>query len=108
MTTRSEQKTVYVLYGLAFLATLGYGIMIPSLAVHAHAAGATNSAIGVIVSAFAAAQLLTQVPMGRLSDRMGRVYFVVAGFGIMATAATLYNFASGSFQFTVLQAVAGV
>jgi MFS family permease len=33
---------------------------------------------------------------------------VVAGFGLMALAATLYHFASGSGQFTLLQALAGV
>ena len=49
----NKKATVYTLFALAFLATLGYGIMIPSLSVHAHSLGASNSAIGVIVSAFA-------------------------------------------------------
>ena len=97
-----------MLYALAFLATLGYGIMIPTLSVHAHSLGANHSAIGVIISAFAAAQLLTQIPMGRLSDRIGRVYLVVFGFGLMAVAATLYHFAASPGQFVVLQAIAGV
>jgi MFS family permease len=103
----NDRKTL-VLYALTFLATLGYGVMIPSLSVHAHAAGANHSAIGVIVSAFAAAQLLTQIPMGRQSDRVGRVYFVVFGFGLMAIAATLYNFATTPSQFVLLQALAGI
>ncbi|MFM9967775.1 MAG: MFS transporter [Burkholderiales bacterium] len=101
-------RKILVLFGLAFLATLGYGIMIPSLSVHAHELGASHSAIGVIISAFAAAQLLTQIPMGRLSDRVGRVYLVVFGFGLMAVAATLYHFATSANEFIVLQALAGV
>ncbi len=101
-------RKILVLFALAFLATLGYGIMIPTLSMHAHELGASHSAIGVIVSAFAAAQLLTQIPMGRLSDRIGRVYLVVFGFGLMATAATLYHFAATANQFIVLQALAGV
>jgi MFS transporter, DHA1 family, multidrug resistance protein len=101
-------RKILVLFGLAFLATLGYGIMIPTLSVHAHELGASGTAIGVIVSAFAAAQLLTQIPMGRLSDRIGRVYLVVFGFGLMATAATLYHFATTANEFIVLQALAGV
>ena len=104
----ANKTTVYTLFGLAFLATLGYGIMIPSLSVHAHSLGASNSAIGVIVSAFAGAQLLTQIPMGRLSDRFGRIFFIVTGFAIIALAATLYNFATDPKQFIVLQAIAGV
>lgn len=101
-------RRILMLYALAFLATLGYGIMIPTLSVHAHSLGANHSAIGVIISAFAAAQLLTQIPMGRLSDRIGRVYLVVFGFGLMAVAATLYHFATSPGQFVVLQALAGV
>ena len=101
-------RKILVLFALAFLATLGYGIMIPTLSVHAHDLGASHSAIGVIVSAFAAAQLLTQIPMGRLSDRIGRMYMVVFGFGLMAFAATLYHFATNATQFIVLQALAGV
>src|SRR4030095_11460375 len=101
-------RKILVLFALAFLATLGYGIMIPTLSVHAHSLGASHADIGVISSAFAAAQLLTQVPMGRLSDLIGRVYMVVFGFGLMAVAATLYHFATGSGEFTLLQALAGV
>jgi len=93
---------------LTFLANLGYGIMIPALSVHAHSLGANHSEIGAIVSAFAAAQLLTQVPMGRLSDRVGRVYLVVIGFIVVAVAATLYNFATNPGHFIILQALAGV
>ena len=101
-------RKILVLFALAFLATLGYGIMIPTLSVHAHSLGASHSEIGVIISAFAAAQLLTQIPMGRLADWIGRFYLVVFGFGLMALAATLYHFATGSGQFMVLQAIAGV
>ncbi|OGA20253.1 MAG: hypothetical protein A3H32_03075 [Betaproteobacteria bacterium RIFCSPLOWO2_02_FULL_63_19] len=103
-----HNRRILVLYALAFLATLGYGIMIPTLSVHAHALGADHAAIGMIISAFAAAQLLTQIPMGRLSDRIGRVALVVTGFGLMALAATLFHFATSPAQFVALQALAGV
>src|SRR5215510_15806735 len=101
-------RKIAVLFALAFLATLGYGIMIPSLSVYAHSHGANHADVGVIISAFAAAQLLTQIPMGRLSDWIGRVYMVVFGFGVMAVAATLYHFATSSGEFMLLQALAGV
>ena len=101
-------RKISVLFALAFLATLGYGIMIPTLSVYAHSHGASHADIGVMISAFATAQLLTQIPMGRLSDWIGRVYMVVFGFGLMALAATLYHFATGSGEFMLLQALAGV
>src|SRR6185436_4240003 len=67
----------------------------------------SNSVIGVIVSAFALTQLLIQIPMGKLSDRVGRVYLVAAGFIIMALAATLYHWADTPTEFMALQALAG-
>ena len=97
--------TVFV---LTFLANLGYGVMIPSLALHAHSTGATNSSVGMIVSAFAAAQLLTQIPVGRLSDRIGRRFLIAAGFLGVAVAAALYNFATGTGHFLLLQGFAGL
>lgn len=103
-----KDRKILVLYALTFLATLGYGIMVPTLSVHAHALGADHAEIGLIISAYAAAQLLTQIPMGRLSDRVGRVHLVVTGFGLMAVAATLFHFATSPGQFVVLQALAGV
>jgi MFS family permease len=103
-----NERSLLILHALTFLATLGYGIMIPTLSVHAHSLGANHAEVGFIVSAFAAAQMLTQIPMGRLSDRIGRVQLVVIGFVCVAVAATLYNFASTPFQFIVLQALAGV
>jgi MFS family permease len=105
---RNHQRRLLVLYALTFLVNLGYGVMIPTLSVHAHEAGASNSVIGVIVSAFALAQVLTQIPMGRLSDRVGRVYIVAAGFAVMALAATLYYWAATPAEFIALQALAGV
>ena len=102
-----DQKTL-ILYTLTFLANLGYGAMIPGLSVHAHSLGASHSSVGMIISAFAAAQLLTQIPMGRLSDRVGRPSLIAAGFGGVAVAAALYNFATQPGQFFFLQALAGV
>ena len=93
---------------LTFLANLGYGVMIPSLSLHAHSSGANNSSIGMIVSAFAAAQLLTQIPVGRLSDRIGRRLLVASGFIGVAIAAALYNVATSPSHFLLLQGLAGI
>jgi DHA1 family multidrug resistance protein-like MFS transporter len=62
----------------------------------------------MIVSAFAAAQLLTQIPLARHSDRTGRTLLVSGGFGGMAVAAALYNLATLPSHFVLLQGLAGV
>jgi MFS family permease len=102
-----DRKTA-IPFALTFLATFGYGLMIPSLSLHSHSLGAKHSAIGMIVSAFAAAQLLTQIPLGRLSDRIGRALLVSAGFGGVAASAALYNLATRPSHLILLQALGGV
>ncbi|MDP2647423.1 MAG: MFS transporter [Desulfobacterales bacterium] len=101
-------RNIIVVFLLSFLANLGYGVMIPSLALYASSLGASRSFIGIIVSTFAAAQLVTQIPVGRLADRVGRKYLIVAGFAGVAIASALYNFAGHFSQFLVLQGLAGL
>lgn len=96
------------IYVLAFLANMGYGIIIPSLALYAESLGSSYSLVGIIVSVYAGAQLVTQVPAGHLSDRTGRKLLVVAGFAGVVVAAILYNFANNPYYVLALQALAGL
>jgi len=101
-------RRILVIFTLTFLSNLGYGVMIPSLSLYASSVGASHSFIGLIVSVYAAAQLLTQVPVGRLSDRIGRKFLVAAGFFGMTVAAALFNFATQPSHFFFLQGLAGI
>jgi MFS transporter, DHA1 family, multidrug resistance protein len=96
------------LYALAFLSSLGYGVILPGLALYASSLGASYSLIGMIVSVYAAAQLVAQVPVGRLSDRIGRKPLVVTGFIGIALAALLYNLAREPQHMFAFQALAGL
>ncbi|MBI2935054.1 MAG: MFS transporter [Chloroflexi bacterium] len=96
------------IYVLAFLASMGYGIILPGLIIQAKQMGSSYSLIGLMVSVYAAAQLATQIPVGRLSDRMGRKPLVVAGFAGVTLAALAYNFAADPRYYIGLQAFAGL
>lgn len=93
---------------LTFLINLGYGLILPGLSLYAASLGASRSFIGVIVSIYALAQLLAQVPAGRYSDRLGRRFFLVAGFVGVACAAALNNYATRPGHFFLFQALAGL
>lgn len=93
---------------LTFLVNLGYGLILPGLSLYASSLGASRSFIGVIVSIYALAQLLAQIPAGRLSDRFGHKFFLVAGFIGVACAAALNNYATLPSHFFLFQALAGL
>ena len=88
-------RKIAVVLTLAFVVTFGYGLILPSLSLYAHSLGASRSFIGIIVSIYALAQLLTQIPAGRFADRLGRKTLLLVGFTGISVAAMLNNFGTG-------------
>ena len=78
-----------------FLDILGFGIIIPQLAVYAAQYSATPEQIGMLASSYSAMQFLFAPFWGRLSDRIGRRPILV--WSIFGTALGYVLFAySGS------------
>ncbi|MBI2860185.1 MAG: MFS transporter [Chloroflexi bacterium] len=96
------------IFALVFLGYMGYGVILPVLSLYAESLGASFFFIGVIISAYAAAQLTVPVLAGRLSDRVGRKLLVVVGFIGVAVAAALYTFVTQPLHFFILQIAAGL
>lgn len=60
-------------------------LFVPILSVYAQSLGASLSMVGLIVSAYGLTQLIVRIPMGMLSDRLGRRRpFVTVAFVILA------------------------
>jgi MFS transporter, DHA1 family, multidrug resistance protein len=51
---------------------LGFGSIVPALALYARSFGVTESAIGLAVAAYGLARFLVAIPIGQLADRAGR------------------------------------
>lgn len=56
---------------------VGFGIVVPILAVYAERFGASGLTVGLLFAAFSAAQFLCAPLLGRLSDRVGRKPVIV-------------------------------
>jgi MFS family permease len=61
-----------VLFSVVIIDLIGFGIMIPVLPFYAQEMGASGTTLGLLFSAFAAAQFVCAPLWGRLSDRIGR------------------------------------
>lgn len=68
----------------------------------------TAFGFAVAFSALMASRLLTQIPLGRVSDRVGRRPLIVAGLLLMAPATGLLGLAASTLQLTALRLVQGV
>ena len=80
-----EKRAIGVIALIAMLRMFGLFALLPVLSLHAATlAGQTPLLIGLAVGAYGLTQAGLQIPMGALSDRIGRMPVIVAGLGIFA------------------------
>lgn len=80
-----------------FVDMVGFLIVVPLLPFYADRLGASAFLVGLMISAFALAQLVTSPTWGRLSDHHGRRPVIQVGIVISALAHTLFAFASSDW-----------
>jgi MFS family permease len=81
----AERRAVGVVATIAILRMFGLFALLPVLSLHAAGlTGATPLLIGLAVGAYGLTQAGLQIPLGALSDRVGRVPVVVGGLVIFA------------------------
>ncbi len=86
---------------------LGFGAMVPGLALYARSFGVSASAIGMAIAAYGFARFATAVPAGQLSDWLGRRPSLAIG-GVVSALGNLWcGLATGYPEFIVARFVAG-
>jgi multidrug resistance protein len=77
----------------AFIDLVTYSVAVPVLPDLSSRLGATPTTIGLLFASFGSTVLLFAIPMGAISDRIGRRVPMVAGLVILAAASALFAFA---------------
>ena len=91
MKLRSSRPVALALVTLAtFTDLVAYSICVPVLPDFAHRLGASATMIGLLFASFGVALLAVSVPMGALSDRMGRRSLLVCGMIALAAATAVF------------------
>ena len=103
----STLKQLSVLMATVFVDMVGFLVVHPLLPFYARKLGASASVIGLLVAAFAAAQLLSSPFWGRLSDRYGRRPMLIAGLLISAVSFALFGLASSIWLLFLFRFVQG-
>ncbi len=96
------------LYLAVFVAVLGFSLIAPFFPHYVMDTGASYSMLGVIVSAYGAVQLLTQIPIGRLSDRRGRKKIMLLGLATFSVIPLLYIRAESTYSLLFIRALGGL
>ena len=92
MSSGSRQK-LWILMITAFIDMVGLLMVIPLLPFYAKSLGQGGLVVGLLVSSFAVAQLLTAPMWGRLSDAYGRRPALLVGLSASAIAYVIFGYA---------------
>ncbi|MBX0329323.1 MFS transporter [Oscillochloris sp. ZM17-4] len=105
---RVLSRELLVLYLVICCADVVVGMILPVFPLLARELGASLGLIGVLTSLNGAAQVLSAVPIGALSDRRGRVPVIAAGLMLFALVAALLAAAPSPAWLLPAQALTGV
>src|SRR5256714_9347343 len=87
---------------------LGFGSVVPVLALYARSFGVTQSAIGLAIAVYGLARFVVAMPVGRLTDVVGRRAALALG-GLVTAAGTVLCAVAPSFPvFVAARFVAGI
>jgi MFS family permease len=100
-------RKLIVLMFTAFVDMVGLVMVLPLLPFYASEFGADALTVGLLVSAFSVAQLLSAPYWGRLSDVRGRRPAILAGLLVSATAYVIFAYASSLLVLLLSRLVQG-
>ena len=103
----SERRILLWMCVLVGVNQLGFGAMVPSLALYAQSFGVPASAIGLAVGIYGLARFSTAVPAGQLSDWIGRRPTLAIG-GLVSALGNLWCALAGQYpEFIAARFIAG-
>jgi multidrug resistance protein len=91
----------------AFMDMVGLLMVLPLLPFYAVELGGSGMAVGILVSSYAVAQLITAPFWGRVSDRYGRRPALLVGLGAAAIAYVVFSYATTLWLLLISRLVQG-
>jgi MFS family permease len=107
MSGEETLRRLWVLMSIAFIDMVGTLMIIPLLPFYAKRMGGDAITVGLLVSCFSAAQLLTSPWWGRLSDRYGRRPVLMVALFASAVAYAIFAFADSIWLLFLSRLVQG-
>ena len=102
-----KRAPLLILFLTVFIDLLGFGIVIPFLPMYAHRMNVGAVGIGLVLSAYSAAQFLSAPLLGRLSDHFGRRPIIMLGLLGSSLGYVIYGFAPSFAWLLISRAVHG-
>lgn len=108
MPTLKDSASLAPHYLAVFVAVLGFSLVAPFFPRYVMDLGASYTMLGFIVSVYGAVQLVTQIPIGRLSDQMGRKKILLLGLATFSFLPLFYIYAKSANALLLIRALGGL
>ena len=105
---RDFPPALWIIIGVVFVSFTGLGVILPVRILYAQQVGLSMAEIGVMGSSFFISQLFFQVPIGILTDRIGRKWTLLVGLLIQGLSAWVYLLTDLSWVFILMRFVEGI
>jgi MFS family permease len=102
------RRSLAILFIVVFIDLLGFGMVIPVMALYAKHLGAPEATIGWLSTGYSAMQFLFAPIWGRLSDRVGRRPMLLVSIAMTSVAFAIYGFADSFAVLLASRLFAGV
>ncbi len=99
---------VAALTSVGFFVAVGFGLIIPAIPIFASSFGASATAIGLVVSAFAVARLVSGLLAGRLVERFGERLVLGSGLAMVALFTFVTALAQSYNQLLIFRTAGGL
>jgi len=106
--TDSSRRLITTLTLTVFLQWTGASSIVPMLPVYIRHLGGSDALAGVVMASFFAAGVVSQYPMGRLADRVGRRPVLLAGLVIYGVASVAFLLPVGPAATIAFRSLQGV
>ncbi len=107
MRFKLAEKNLLILTFAAFVQMLGVSIISLILVLYAINLGADAFLSGVAVGAFSISQIIFQIPIGKLSDRIGRKNTLLLALCVYAVGTFLCGWAQDIYQLIIFRLIQG-
>ena len=106
--SKSKNASLAIVYITVFIDLMGFGIILPLLPFYAVAYGASGLWVGILTTAYSAAQFAGAPIIGRLSDRFGRRPILLTALAGSALSLTMTGLATNLYMLVAARALAGL
>jgi MFS family permease len=108
LTAASRMRLVFICCGIAFACYSGSYMRLPLVPLFARSLGGTTAEVGMINSAFLLMAGLLSLPLGLLSDKLGRKFLLKCGLLVLASTSMFLYYSQTPLQMFVIYLFFGI